>query len=465
MPDRYLHYLLLYGVDLLALVLAVLALWRDSPSRSTWHWWAAAFLGLAFIGRTVYFFHTTQDWGCDLRLLWFAGDYALQGKDPYSVKGLLPPNDDLASFINLPSSIPFIKLIALTPLAVAQVFWTSVNVLICLGLGLLTRRALMAQDGEQAPMLSLSMAALLTAPVILSLSANFGMEAGQFVFLVTFALLGALILQGRQPARPASAAAALAFASFKLQTMGPFLLLFWRRRDLRIWLWLCLMGAALLLAAGDPSDLPGKFWASLDANAALRQPGRASDNSMLNPLANCMFGFEHVFYRWGLVHRPTITLLAIALMVGLGIWLALVVNAKPAFPRGACCALVSLSSMLFVYHRLYDLCILIIPLFYCAGRLHAAPRPARWCYAWVVTAVLLALNAPYGEFLRIQVLYSSWALLRIFVLASVTYLILSALVALFVAISLERRQQTRQPALSERREVAVRTAVLAGLAE
>jgi hypothetical protein len=116
--------------------------------------------------------------------------------------------------------------------------------------------------------------------------------------------------------------------------------------------------------------------------------------------------------------------------------------------------------MLFIYHRIYDLSILIIPLFYSASRLHTGPRPARWCYAWVVAAVLLALNAPYGEFLRIQSMQPPPALLRMVVLPSVTYLILSAIVALFAATCWEVRSQLKDSAFIQRG----RRAALAGQA-
>jgi hypothetical protein len=453
MWQRLLYYFLTYGVDALAILLTIVALWRPVSRRSSWIWWAAALLGLAFIGRTIYspFLWTNAGWCGDFRYVWWGGAYALQGKDPYTVQGFSPPDDKITAFVYPPFTLPFFELFALAPLPVSEILWTSLNVLICLSLGWLTRRALIAQDGEQVATLPLSLAALLTAPVILSITMNLALAIGQPALLVTFALLAALTMQACKPPRPAVTAAFLALASIKVQTLAPFLLLFLRRRDRRTWLLLGLMGAALMLGAGNPADLPRKFSAFFDANLALRQPGHGGDYSLSNRKMVFMFGFQHLFSRLGIVHGPTAMTLSLACILGLGAYLAYLAWSRPTLPRGALCALVSLYSMLFIYHQLYDLPILIIPLFYSASRLHATSGPARWCYAWVIAAVLLALNEPYGEFLRLQTLYSSSALVRILVLPSLTYLILTAMLALLAAATLEARQSAPRAALVEGR--------------
>jgi hypothetical protein len=444
------HHFFLYGVNAVSIVITVVALRRHVPRRASWIWLAAALLGMAFIGRSIYFFQTTEGWGSDFGFMWRGGARALQGEDPYTLKGFKPPNEDLVTFCYPPFVLPWFKLFALVPLPTAQVVWMSLNILICLSLGFMARQALIAQDGEQSAKLCPSMTALLTASVLLSLSTHFAMQTGQIAFLETAVLLGALTAQMRH--RSALAALCLAVASIKIQTMLPFLLLFLGRRDIRTWLFLCLMGAALLLAAGDPADLPRKFSAFFEVNASLRAPGGPADNSMLNLLTNTMFGFQHLFYRLGVVDDQTVSALALTCMLGLGCWLAYVISIKRTLARGACCSLVSLYSMLFIYHRTYDLSILMVPLFYGASRLHVPSRAARWCYIWVVAAILMALNAPYGELLRIQVLYSSSPFLRIAVLPSITYLILSAMAALVAAASFEARHESMRHVWTESEE-------------
>jgi hypothetical protein len=423
-----------------------------------------ALLALAFIGRTTYLaFYPSEGWGLDFKLLWGAGSYALEGKDPYTFLGLLPPNQDVPSFHYPPSTIPFFKFAALVSFPTAMTIWTVMNILMCLSFGLMTRRALIAQDGEKAAALTPAMAALLTAPVILSNSLNFGIEGGQTSFLVTFSLLAALIVQGRASPRPALAAAFLALASIKAQTMFPFLLLFLRRGDFRTWLYLCLFVAALTLGAGNPADLPNRIRSMLEGVAAARAPGSVDDFSLLNHFGNSIIGCERPFACLGILDHWAVAALGLACAFGLGAWLTYIITRKQILSRGACCAVVSLYSMVFVYHRLYDLSILIIPLIYSASRLYTASRPARWCYVWVMIAVLLCLNAPYGEFLRIQTLYSSSAILRIGVLPSVTYFILSAIFALVAAAALEARPSTMGAELTQQMEDDKPVGATAGL--
>lgn len=457
------RHLLLYGADVASLFLVILALRHQGLRRPAWLWPCAALLALAFVTRTVYFFHTTPEWGASFGHVWLAGSYALQGMDPYTVKALPHPNEDTVSFFYPPYTLPFFKFFALAPLATGKIVWTGINVVMSLGLGLLARRALIAQEGDKSGIVGPAMAALLTAPLILSLSSHLGMEACQFSLLTTWALLGALAAQGSQRPRPLLTAAFLAVASIKAQTMIPFLLLFLGRRDLRTWLFLGVLVGGLLLAAGNPADLPQRFTSMLDVNAAGRAPGKVNDFSLQNWSTNTMIGFELLLACLGMNDHRTVALLGLAGSLALGALLAYVILVRRTLPRGACCSLVSLYSMLFLYHRLYDLCILIIPLLYSASRLPNASRPARWCHAWVLAAVLLALNAPYGEFLRIRYEYASWTILRIVVLPSVTYLLLSAIVAVFAAAYFDAGREELSAASAQRKKEPRSAAVPVGL--
>src|SRR5262245_60366532 len=126
--DRIVRYVLLYGFDALSMVIASGALWRE-PRRSWWIW-SAVLLGLGLIARTIYYYQTESHVAADFNLCWKAGSYALEGKDPYSVKGYLPPNDDLPAFVYPPTVLPFFELFALLPQSTAIAMWSVVNVLI-----------------------------------------------------------------------------------------------------------------------------------------------------------------------------------------------------------------------------------------------------------------------------------------------------------------------------------------------
>ena len=82
----------------------------------------------------------------------------------------------------------------------------------------------------------------------------FAMDAGQLSLLESLTLFVALVAQGRN--RPAVSGAALALATIKTATLVPFLVLFLRRSDRRVWLFLTIFVIGLLLATCHPTDLP-----------------------------------------------------------------------------------------------------------------------------------------------------------------------------------------------------------------
>jgi hypothetical protein len=373
-------------------------------------------------------------------MCWEGGAYSLAGKDPYTVTGFLPPRDKEPAFVYPPFTLPLFRLFALISFENAAYSWTAFNVLVGCALGLAARRVLIAQDGERSQIVAPWLAVLLTGPVLLSLGGRFCLEMGQFSLLVTVALLGALAAQAARPSRPLAAAACLAAASIKVQTMAPFLLLFLRRSDFRTLLCLGLFMAALLLGAGNPAELPGLLRTFITVQVEGRQPGHAGDASVHNSMSHTAIGFDHAFNRLGIADPAVYAPLNFLCIAALTVWLGYLATRRPEIPRGALGALVSLYSMLFLYHRLYDLVILIIPVIYCASRFRAVSGWARWLHAWVLVAILLALNVPYGEFHRLQRVYASHPVLSALVLPSATYLILSALAALAGAVFLELRR-------------------------
>jgi len=446
MSDLLIHYLLRYGSNVASIAIAGVAIWRCRRSRPSWAWPMAIALGLALIARTYYDARSTPNWGHDFRFCWRAGSYSLEGKDPYTLRGLQPPHENESAFYYPPFMLPLFRIFVLVPEETAVRIWTAFNVLISFVLGLMAWRALIAQDRASNIIFQPWIAALLSGPVILSLSARFAIEAGQFSLLVTLALLGAL---AAQRARPVVAAVCLVVASIKVQTMFPFLLLFLRRDDLCTWILLGLFMAALLLCSGDPAMLPERIQAFLSVHEASRQPGFTGDASLLNPKSHTMIGFDHALSRLGVRDHSVEMPLNYLCMAALGICLGYVAISKPTLPRGALISFVSLYSMLFLYHRLYDLPILIIPLVYCGIRFSVTSGAIRWCYAAVLAAIIFALNVPYGEFYRIQGHYSQHPILTPLVLPSATYLIVLGMGALALAVGLEMRRGPSMHVLRE----------------
>jgi hypothetical protein len=60
MNDWLVRHLLLYGADAVSIFITLVAFRRHVPRRGSWIRWAAALLGMVFIGRTIYFFHTND---------------------------------------------------------------------------------------------------------------------------------------------------------------------------------------------------------------------------------------------------------------------------------------------------------------------------------------------------------------------------------------------------------------------
>jgi hypothetical protein len=147
MSPRPLYYFLLYGVDVLSVLLAVIALRWPALRRSSWLWCAAALLALTFIARTGYFFLTwdSKSWCYDFSIMWWSGAHAWRGEDPYIVQGLDllswgqapasqggalqtisgPSSKELCQFYYPPFTLVFFKLLALIPLERAKILWTA----------------------------------------------------------------------------------------------------------------------------------------------------------------------------------------------------------------------------------------------------------------------------------------------------------------------------------------------------
>jgi hypothetical protein len=426
-PDRLLHYFLVYGLDSVAILAAAVALWRGGSARSSWVWAITATVAVALAARTI---HSSQvsdtSWG-DFRNVWNAGAYVLDGKDPYRLFGFTYP----------PNSLPLFRLIALVPLRAAIVVWPAINILIFASLGLVTRRLLVAQDQGRIVVVEPVTSALLAAAVSLSMALQLGIDTGNVASLVAFALLGALWAQPFESTGPVISAACLAIAAIKPQTMLPFMLLFLRRADRLTWVLLTLFLTVITLFwAGSPMDFFNRFYEMASVQALERGPGRILDYSILNPYSYAIIGFDHVFSRIGIDTRTVTMALSTSITLAMGVWVTYLVLRKPEVPRGACCSLVSLYSTVFFMHRLYDMAVLIIPVIWCASRFRSGTGPAKWSHAVALAAIVLALNPAYGEMLVLTRNASHPVVTALF-LPSVTYLIIVAFCALSLGTWLE----------------------------
>ena len=429
----YLDRAVFYPCGFLAIVAVIVVLSRKNTGRK-WLWAAAAIAALAFAARVYLSTTRVPRWGWDFQGFWLAGNCVWEHTNPYLIKHYRPPNDTINSFVNPPTSLPLFALFASGPERAAALAWTVLNVLMGLSLGLMARRALISQDRGAYPVVEPAFAALLTAPILLSAGTFFHMDGGQISHLVTLAILVALDAQARIPRRPLLSASGLAVATMKVTTMAPFLLLFLKRSDLRIWILMGILVLGLTLSAVPLAALPEEISSMHSAQKATREAGRINDYSALNYYAFNVIGIDVIFSNLGLGHGPVTDGLTLMALGVLAAWLYFWITFRPAVPRGACCAPVSLYSMLFVYHRVYDFSMLILPLVYGAGQFRASRGLCRWCYATAMAAIVLSINLPESLVKRVQALPDGHDWLKAAVLPYSTYLVLLAIATFGLAI-------------------------------
>ena len=86
-------------------------------------------------------------------------------------------------------------------------------------------------------------------------------------------------------------------------------------------------------------------------------------------------------------------------------------SADPLYPRDRLCALTALFAMIFLYHRVYDAVVLVVPVVFLAGTSTNAPRGARRRLAAIFGLVLVPLYAYPWWFSSIEAASASWTVL------------------------------------------------------
>ena len=374
--------------------------------------------------------------GFDFQLFWKAGVDVWRGMDPYA-----PARFAEHPFLNPPTALPLFALFAVLPIRTSLAFWTLLNVASSLGLIALARSALMSQDrldaaGGQvrAGLESLPPVAIAGLAICLSFSEASlkGLYLGQLGVFTAVMLLLALVAQGQ--GRPIWVGVCLFLATVKFVTVIPFLLLFLRRPDRLSWVVLLALVLGSCALTGRIADLPARLAILAQRAGELSAPGKVNDYSYEGTRNESIISFEHLFYRLGMRDRERIRYAQALALLALGAWVAYVVLGN-RLPRPAAACLVSLSSLLFIYHRDYDTLILALPLVYCAGRLGEATGRARWAYAAIGVSTIGVLYMS-STFLRcltgLTLQWGAWGrLVQGTVLPYATWLILLCTLTLF----------------------------------
>jgi hypothetical protein len=372
--------------------LTALAVVARLPMRRGWVA-GVAVLGLAFfVGYGVVMARDVAPY-CDFTNFWDVGTDVLSGRDPIDrVRNLsMPP-------LNPPTAYPMFALLALLPYAKSFAVWTLINVFLCLTLVPLFRKVLWRGEGKgQGYVQGASAAgglppeslALLAAFLALSNATRAGLSVGQLAIFTASAIATALV--ARDAGRPVLAGLCLSAATVKVNTLVPFLLLFGRRSDLKTWVTLALVSLALCLGSGRAAELPGRLRAWAGSIKRVGEEGGPNDFSFAVRDNSDVIGFDHAVFRLGLHDRTAVRLVQIASVALLGAWLGREVLIRDRLSRAEAVVLVSLYSMLFLYHRSTDTIILGLPLLYTAWRATTETGRARLWFTASAVATLAVL--------------------------------------------------------------------------
>jgi hypothetical protein len=358
--------------------------------------WCAMAICLAILLIHLYALFPLEQFGYDYSLFWTAGRDVWVGLDPLAADRFA-----LHPFLNPPTALPLFAWFAILPLRISLALWTAGNVLACLSLVPLSLRALQEQadvpgrvDEPVAHPWRLSPLDTAGLAICVSFSdvALMGFYVGQLNVLVTVALLAALIAQGR--ARPVWAGLWLYVASAKIGTMLPFVLLFLRKADRWTWAVLAALVIASCALTGRLTELPGRLATMVDRIEELSAPGKVNDYSYEGPRNASIIGFEALFYRLGMRDRTLIRNAQYAAIITIGAWVVYLVLWK-GLPRPAAAAIIALYSGVFLYHRDYDMVILVLPLVYSVRRARANQGRGRWPFVALgcLAIAILYLNA------------------------------------------------------------------------
>lgn len=414
------------AVKLVVVAVAVAVLLRVRVPR-------AAQLAVGAVGLVTFVFHA-ELYGsgpADLKLFWKAGQAVRDGTNPYA--------DEL--IVSTPNALPFFAAASVIPLPVMVVVWFVASVALGLGLVALAAFAL-HRLGEPRPVAWAGPLVLFSAVVALSFATRFGIGIGQLSVLTTAAAFLAVACRDR----PGVAGLGLVVAHLKATTGLPVLLLFLRPRDWRAWAVLAVVGTGLTLLACPPAVLPERVAACLRNIKALGESGRVNDPSYANEQSAQIVGFDHLLYRLGVRDPLALRVGGVAAVAALGVGLGYFVyrRRRPLSPAAAAAA-GAVFACLFLYHRLYDLVLLALPLAFAVGRALASDRG--WSRRLYQLAGLVLIAALYTQVGVLQGLTDRFAgredvvarVVQGVVLPAPTWLLLAALGVLVAADLRDRR--------------------------
>lgn len=361
-----------YGchVPLQGLLLLTAVLYIVGVRVRSWWAWTIAVAGLAAYAADLWMHYPPL--GTDIRYFWLNGQDIVAGLDPY--RGIC---------LNPPTALPLFALFGQFGFERLLLVWTIVNAALFPLLVIAAYAGLRQCADGSGGALPLPMLGVLSALLSLSVATRLHLSVGQLSLLVTFALVVSLAAQQR--GRGWAAGLGLAVATIKPATMLPFLLLFHRRTERRTWAWLAAFGLVFVFALTTPAELPTRLSECLGMIERQGQPGGM--NNFATHVNVDLIGLDRALHYLGLAERQDVRVLQVILLLALGglvSWQVL----REGIPAAAAWSLVSFYAMLFLYHRLYDTPVLVIPLLYACCQARVQEGVCRWLHAGCAMAVL-----------------------------------------------------------------------------
>jgi dolichol-phosphate mannosyltransferase len=373
------------------------------------------------------------DWTTgDAEEFWRSGLSAREGRNPYVGSGLLNGGDIYV--LNPPPAIAGFVLFSLLPMPIYLVVWRLLAVL-TYGATTFASSFSLGDEGDARPWrLPVEALVLLSGAVLMSTVIRGAVASMASTYLTIAFVLGALVCRAR--GKPVAAGICLALGMTKVTTLLPMLLLFCRKKDLKTWIAFAVVGVVLTFVAIRPANLPAALERNLYNIRQCSAPGGIND-WLADPVSNLgLITFDYAVFHLGIRERGVIKAVGWALTGGLGAWIAWLLLRRRRLPDAPACAILAAFSALFMYHRLYDMGILAIPLVYCAGRSLREPGGLRWAYRFCAAAILWVFYLRVNQIEKLLPVIQEAGLLprlaEALVLPQAVWVTLAALVVLLV---------------------------------
>ena len=129
------------------------------------------------------------------------------------------------------------------------------------------------------------------------------------------------------------------------------------------------------------------------------RPGAVNDISYDGPYNEGIRRIDHLAYRLGVRQASSLKAIQYGAVLLVGSWLAVeLVTRRVSWGLGV--SLVSLYSVVFLYHRVYDAVMIVPALVYAIGRAKATSGRAHWLYVVATVLMLLLLYQRHRLSLR-----------------------------------------------------------------